>query len=91
MDWQLGVSILPKACRLEQMGTESPAVLLLGYLLFRLLKIGEYGHYFCFIAQKYKSVQVKCKLCPGQKQLHHTAKTTSSHCEHQHIQHAHTN
>lgn len=32
---------------------------------------------FIFIKQKDKREMVKCKLCPGQKQLHDPANTTS--------------
>lgn len=37
---------------------------------------------FIFIAQKDKSTMVKCKLCSGQKQLHHITNTTSALCKH---------
>ncbi|KAL7380806.1 hypothetical protein ABVT39_024395 [Epinephelus coioides] len=48
----------------------------------------RYAHYFDFIARKEKNVTVKCKLCPGQKQLSTAANTTSNLSKHLQRQHA---
>lgn len=48
----------------------------------------RYTHYFEFVARKYDNVTVKCKLCPGQKQLSTAVNTTSNISKHLQRQHA---